>query len=343
MSLLDKYPCDNITAPIYLSFSSATCTMLSSLVASVGNFLVILAIFLDPNKDLRSPFNYFVANLGLADLIVGLVTSPLAATYLISEGLKDPNQQFRVWMHMTYFISCTASLLSLTALALDRYVAVTYPLLYRYKLSPMRAFLVSLLVWTVSILFSLIYFVVGYNKFRFVFANSAVVVAFAVLIFTNTKIFKHLRLQVHQWDTLSDSTNESLAKKQAVKREKEVTKTLLIVLMFFLACYLPSCVCIYIVNLCSTCDCVFIHWVRDIQFVLVMANSGVNPFVYAWRLQSFRKAFRSILTFRACIKRVRPISVNMYHMSTLSVQPPVDLILQKSMISTVKIIPNGLS
>ena len=96
MSLLGKYPCDNITAPTYLSFSSATCTILSSLVASVGNFLVVLAVFLDPNKDLRSPFNYFVANLGLADLIVGLVTSPLTATYLISEGLKNPNQQFRV-------------------------------------------------------------------------------------------------------------------------------------------------------------------------------------------------------------------------------------------------------
>lgn len=322
MSLFGKYPCDNFTAPTYLSFSSAACTILSSLVASVGNFLVVLAIFLDPNKDLRSPFNYFVANLGLADLIVGLVTSPLAATYLISEGLKNPNQQFRVWMHMTYFISCTASLLSLTALAMDRYVAVKYPLLYRYKLSPMRAFLVSLLVWTVSILFSLIYFVVGYNKFRFVFANTAVAVTFAVLIFTNTKIFKHLRRQVHQWDTLPDSTNESLAMKQAVKREKKVTKTLLVVLILFLACYLPSCVCIYIVNLCSTCDCVFIHWVRDIQFVLVMANSGVNPFVYAWRLQSFRKAFKSILTFRACFQRLRVISYNIYQMSTLSVNNP---------------------
>ena len=158
MSLLGKYPCDNITAPIYLSFSSAACTILSSLVASFGNFLVVLAVFLDPNKDLRSPFNYFVANLGLADLIVGLVTSPLAATHLISEGLKNPNHQFRVWMHMTYFISCFASLLSLTALALDRYVAVKYPLLSRYKLSPMRAFLISLLVWTVSILFSHIYY-----------------------------------------------------------------------------------------------------------------------------------------------------------------------------------------
>ena len=323
MSLLGKYPCDNITAPTYLSFSSATCTILSSLVASVGNFLVVLAVSLDPNKNLRSPFNYFVANLGLADLIVALVTSPLAATYLISEGLKNPNQEFRVWMHMTYFISCTASLLSLTALALDRYVAVTYPLLYRYKLSPIRVLLVSFLVWIVSIVFSLIYFVVGYNKFRFVFANTAVAVTFAVLIFTNVKIFKHLRRQVQRWDTLPNSTNENLAMKQAAKREKKVTKTLLIVLILFLACFLPSCVCIYIVNLCSTCDCVFIHWVRDIQFVLVMANASVNPFVYAWRLESFRKAFKSILTFRACFKSCRAISVNdIYQMSTLSVNNP---------------------
>ena len=246
MSLLGKYPCNNITAPTYLSFSSATCTILSSFVAGVGNFLVILAVFLDPNKDLRSPFNYFVANLGLADLIVGLVTSPLAATYLISEGLKNPNQQFRVWMHMTYFISCTASLLSLTALAIDRYVAVKYPLLYRYKLSPMRAFLVSLLVWTVSILFSLIYFVVGYNKFRFVFANTAVAVTFAVLIFTNTKIFKHLRSQVHQLDTLQDSKNESLAMKQAVEREREEGHKNAINCTDFISSLLSAVMCLHL-------------------------------------------------------------------------------------------------
>ena len=64
MSLLGKYPCDNITAPTYLSFSTASCTALISIVASVGNFLVVLAVFLNPNKDLRSPFNCFIANLG---------------------------------------------------------------------------------------------------------------------------------------------------------------------------------------------------------------------------------------------------------------------------------------
>ena len=321
MSLLDKYPCVNISAPTYLSFSTASVTMLSGVVASIGNFLVVLAVFLDPNKDLRLPFNFFVASLGFADLIVALFTCPLGAAYHIDEGLKKPNQQLRVWMHISFFISCTASLLSLTALTLDRYVAITYPLLYRAKLKPFRAFAVSVVVWIVAVSLSMIYFAVGYDKFRFIFANTAVAVTFVVLIFTNTKIFKFLRSQVKQWDSLHDSTEENLAKKQAIKWEKKITKTLVIVLSLFLACYLPACICIYIINFCTNCNCMFIHWVRDIQFVLVIANSGLNPFVYAWRLENFRKAFKSILTCHACLKRLRSISFNL-QASTASTDVP---------------------
>ena len=316
MSLLNKYPCTNVTAPTYLSYSSASVTILSTIVASVGNMFVVLAVLLDPNKELRSPFSYLVANLAVADLIVGLLTCPLAAIYLISEAFKQPYQQFRVWMHMSYFISSIASLLSLTALAIERYVAITSPLHYRAKLSPVRALLAFVVVWIASVLLSLNYFLVGYNRFRFIFANTAVAVTFSVLIFTNTKIVKYLRLQVHRWDSIHDSTSENFAKKRAMELEKKITKTLMVALILFLACYLPACVCIYIVNLCSKCDCEFIHWVRDIQFVLVMVNSGVNPFVYAWRLEHFKKAFKSILSFRACFKRTTPainIQLSMRH------------------------------
>jgi len=234
-------------------------------------------------------------------------------------------QRFQDVVHLSYFISCTASLLSLTALALERYLAITYPLIYRAKLNSVRALFVSLVVWILSILLPMLYFVVGYNKFRFIFANSAVAIAFVVLIFTNAKIFKYLRNQVQQWDDLHDSTEENLAMKQAMKWEKKVTKTLVIVLVLFLAFYLPSCICIYIINFCTGCNCVFIHWTRDIQFVLVMANSGVNPFVYAWRLENFRKAFKSILTCHACMERLRSISVLTVQLSTtVSTDVPSD-------------------
>ena len=310
MSLLNKYPCVNSTAPSYLSFSTASFTILSAAVATGGNLLVVLAVFLDPNKNLRSPSNYFVASLGFADFFVGVLACPMSAVYPITEGLKQTNQRYKFWMHMIYFITCTTSLLSLTALALDRYVAVTYPLVYRTKLSPIRAFLVSVLLWIASVLVSQIYLIVGDNKFRFIFANTAIAITFTVLTFTNVKIFKYLRCQIHRWNNWPN-TRENLVMKQAMQRERKTTKTLFVALVLFLACYLPSCVCIYVINFCPTCDCLLINWARNIQWVLVLANSSVNPFVYAWKLRNFRKAFKSILTCRACGRRQRSISTKL--------------------------------
>ena len=74
MSLFGEYPCINQTiAPSYISFTSAAISVPMCLFTIAGNLLVVLAIFMDPNKDLKSQFNYFVANLAISDLVVGFV------------------------------------------------------------------------------------------------------------------------------------------------------------------------------------------------------------------------------------------------------------------------------
>ena len=71
MSLFGEYPCTNQSvAPIYISFTTATICVPLCLFTIAGNLLVVLAIFIDPNKDLKSPFNHFVANLAISDLLV---------------------------------------------------------------------------------------------------------------------------------------------------------------------------------------------------------------------------------------------------------------------------------
>jgi len=98
--------------------------------------------------------------------------------------------------------------------------------MYRAKFSPDRALLVSLMVWIESILLAMIYFIVGFNIFRFVFANTAVAVTLAVLPLYGRKNSSSIRLrfQVRQWDDLHDSSEENLAKKQATKKEKKITR-----------------------------------------------------------------------------------------------------------------------
>ena len=298
--ILGEDPCEKVQAPTHLSIFTASSSILITIVASVGNAIVVLAVFLNPNRDMRTPFYYFVANLSIADLIVGLITGSMSAIYHILAALNVTEEHFRTVMIVAFFVSCTVSLLSLQALAMERYLAIMHPAIYRTMLSPVRAFLVSVLVWILSILLSTIYFFVQYNTYRFIFGNTALAFTIVVLIFTNTKILKHLREQIQHWDTLHESTEENLIMKQLMMWEKKMTKTLVIVMLLFVAFYLPSCVFIYIINLCTNCDCIFIHWIRDIQFLLVMANSAVNPFVYPWRLENFRRSFSSILKCRAC-------------------------------------------
>ena len=204
-------------------------------------------------------------------------------------------------------------LLSLIILAVDRYAAIKFPLLYVARLDAVKAVMLLVCAWIISTVLSLIYFKVGLNIYRFVFANTTIVVTFVVLLFTHAKIVSSFRAQVRKWDDLHDSSSENFAKRQALLWEKKMAKALVIVLGIFLACFLPSCVCIYIINLCSTCNCVFIHWIRDVQLLLVMANSGVNPFVYPWRMQHFREAFKTILScgkFKGGLSRLGETSVS---------------------------------
>ena len=309
MSLFGTNACQHVQPPTSLSFTTASLSVLIASATIAGNSLVLLAILIDPNKKLRTPFNSFVASLALADLCVGLAADPVVAAFLYIEGLKVYSPPtLRLVMHLTVFISSTASLGSLAALAVDRYLAITAPLEYRTTLSASRAAVASLLIWLLSAALTMVYFVVGYNIYRFVFANTAVLTTFGVVLFTYVRILRNFRLQVKQWDACHEGTEENFAKKRALRWETKVTKTLVIVLVLFMVCYVPSCVCIYIINLCVSCDCVFIHWVRDFQLMFVLANSAINPFLYAIRLGSFRDAFKSLLRCKPCPRRFRTVS-----------------------------------
>ena len=298
MSLFGEYPCTNQSvAPIYISFTTATICVPLCLFTIAGNLLVVLAIFIDPNKDLKSPFNYFVANLAISDLLVGFVVGPTTVVYHVMEGveMKLPPLPY---IHIPYFISCTASVLSLAALTLDRYLAIASPLFYRTQLNPKRAGFVAASIWLFSLSFPFIYLVTGYLTYSLVFLHTVVIGNLLVFILTYYKILRALKDQMEQLNSLDQTNVDNQAKRQAARWEQKVTETFIIILAILLACYLPSCICIYIITLCKVCSCTFILWARDIPLLLILVNSGVNPFVYAWRFENFRKAFVRLLRDR---------------------------------------------
>jgi hypothetical protein len=63
--------------------------------------------------------------LAAADLITGTITDPISVSihFKLCLGKKNTYAEQAV-LRMSYFISCTASVLSITSLAVERYLAV---------------------------------------------------------------------------------------------------------------------------------------------------------------------------------------------------------------------------
>ena len=148
-----------------------------------GNILIILAVVLDPNKNLRTPFNWLLVNLATADLIVGFITQPISAYYHIKEGLRLHRSPQEVKTHhMAYFISCTASVLSLTSLAVERYLAVRKPNAYRTNVNNKRIAATVAIIWLISLSLPRVYLEVGFTMYGFIFVNSSIAVTLSISV-----------------------------------------------------------------------------------------------------------------------------------------------------------------
>lgn len=103
-------------------------------VAGVGNSLLLLCILVD--KKLHNATNFFIGNLAAGDLLMCLSCVPLTMSYAFaSHGWAFG----RTLCHMVPLLQCAtvfASVLSLTAIAVDRYVVVGRRLARRIRKPP---------------------------------------------------------------------------------------------------------------------------------------------------------------------------------------------------------------
>ena len=178
-----------------LSYFTASFPVFLIILPIPGNFLVCLTIIKDPFRNLKAPFNYFLfLSLASTDLVVGMIMDPVSVAFHISEGLQLNIVDIKI-LHILYFILCTASILILMA----HTVAVSSPVKYKTMVTSKRAILTSLSIWLAALGFSFAYFQLGFIFYSFIFANTAVLSTFGVLIFVHVGILKRLRQRSRYW------------------------------------------------------------------------------------------------------------------------------------------------
>ncbi|KAK9955583.1 hypothetical protein ABG768_015447 [Culter alburnus] len=120
--------------------------------AIVGNILVILSVVC--NRHLRIPTNYFIINLAMADLLLSTTVLPVSATREILNYWVFGRIFCDIWAAVDV-LCCTASIMSLCVISIDRYIGVRYPLQYPSIVTEKRALLAMLGVWVLAFVISI--------------------------------------------------------------------------------------------------------------------------------------------------------------------------------------------
>uniref|UniRef100_A0A8C5WPQ3 Alpha-2B adrenergic receptor n=1 Tax=Laticauda laticaudata TaxID=8630 RepID=A0A8C5WPQ3_LATLA len=117
-----------------------------------GNVLVIIAVL--TSRSLKAPQNLFLVSLAAADILVATLIIPFS---LVNE-LMGYWYFSKTWCKSYLALDvlfCTASIVHLCAISLDRYWSVSQAIEYNFKRTPRRIKCIILMVWLVSALISL--------------------------------------------------------------------------------------------------------------------------------------------------------------------------------------------
>ncbi|XP_025907670.1 5-hydroxytryptamine receptor 7 isoform X2 [Nothoprocta perdicaria] len=281
---------------------------LITLLTVAGNCLVVISVCFV--KKLRQPSNYLIVSLALADLSVALAVMPFVSVTDLIGGEWIFGRLFcNVFIAMDV-MCCTASILTLCVISIDRYLGITRPLTYPVRQNGRCMAKMILCVWLLSASITLPPLFgwaqnVNDEKIYKAAKRSAAKHKFAG--FPRAEEMEGISMNgvVKLHKESEECTNFSRLLKHEkknisiFKREQKAATTLGIIVGAFTVCWLPF----FLLStarpfICGTaCSCIPL-WVERTFLWLGYANSLINPFIYAFFNRDLRTTYRNLLQCR---------------------------------------------
>ncbi|XP_010007182.1 PREDICTED: D(2) dopamine receptor isoform X2 [Chaetura pelagica] len=148
-----------------------------------GNVLVCMAV--SREKALQTTTNYLIVSLAVADLLVATLVMPWVVYLEVVGEWRFSRIHCDIFMTLDVMM-CTASILNLCAISIDRYTAVAMPMLYNTRYSSRRRVtLMIAVVWVLSFAIScpLLFGLNHTDENECIIANPAFVVYSSIVSF----------------------------------------------------------------------------------------------------------------------------------------------------------------
>ena len=273
---------------------------LLSIITSLGNTLILYA--LHKESALHPPSKLLFRCLALTDLLNGCISQPLYILYLVSLLTKHQDWRGDLCLYSATFNNittntlCLVSLLTSTAISIDRLLALNLGLRYRQVVTFKRTSLVLLFLWVVSIgSVSSSYPMLDYNKAEMLVGAAMCVGNLAISSFCYAKIIWKIRQHQRRVQIINNHgtlCTDSVALNNA--RYKKTVSSVLWIQLTLTICYLPLIVTIGLISYKGLTSALDAAW--GIGITLMFLNSSLNPFLYCWKIKEIRVAVKSIVS-----------------------------------------------
>ena len=290
----EAFFCEPNVDVLHHSIFLASFNIFLSVTASLGNVLILIA--LHKESSLHPPSKLIFRCLAITDLCVGLISQPVFAAMLLSQinKLRNVCSYFAMSIDIVGKVFSGVSLLTATAISVDRLLALLLGLRYRQVVTLRRVGAILSCFWLVCVAVSLI------DRFwsstiAFKITTAIIILCLITSVYCYTRIFFRLRHHQVQAGHAHQGQPNGGEIPLNIARYRKTVSAALWVQITLVACYLPHAGLIPFLSVSSANEVSLIISFRYTA-TLVLFNSSLNLFLYCWKIREVRQAVKDTLT-----------------------------------------------
>ena len=267
-----------------------------SITAVLGNTLILVA--LRKVSSLHPPSKLLLRCLATTDLCVGLIVQPLGVAYWMSLVHEKWNLCWYTYIFAFiagYFL-CSVSLLTVTAISVDRLLALLLGLRYRQVVTLKRTYVIVAIFCVVSMFAAASYYIkrIVTDWYGYI----VIPLCMATSIASYSKIFVVLRHHQTQIQDYVQKEQPSQINALNIARYKKAVSGALWVQCTLVACYLPYSIVAALFGSSIVSPTKYLVYVFTVT--LVDFNSSLNPFLYCWKMSEVKQAVKETIREALC-------------------------------------------
>ena len=287
------------SVPVFLS----ALNIFLSITAVLGNTLILFA--LHKVSSIHSSTKLLFRSLAVSDQSVGLISQPLLAfTFIFEITNINPLCLYHVGRvrSSSSYILCMVSVLTSTAISVDRLLALLLGLRYRLVVTLRRVFAVVTCFWLIGVSCGCMY--LWRDDIAWTVALVLIIVSLVTSAFSYIKIYlklRHQQTQLHVQDIVQQGQPKGGRFPLNIARYKKTVASIFWVQFAIMTCYTPLII-VATLSIHSGISGNGLQMARYLVVTLSYSISPLNPILYCVKIGEVRQAVKDTIRQLNCCK-----------------------------------------